>query len=169
MNEMEKIETIARAKELRRADELEESQDLLLSLLEEYPTDPQVLFEMGGAYDVMGYEDKAIPYYEEAIEEGLDGAELQECLICLGSCHRVIGEAQKSVEVLEEAVDQFPDNNSGRVFLALAYYSNDQYEEAVRTLLGLLLSTTEDEDILSYKDTFEYYKDNLDEEWDVED
>lgn len=163
---MDKDETINRAKELRRQDELESSQELLLELLEEYPDDPLVLFEVGGSYDVMGWEDQAIPYYQQAIDAGLTGDALQECLICLGSSLRVVGEHEEAVEVLEEAVEEFPDNHSGRVFLALAYYSNGDYEAAVRTLLALLLETTRDEDILLYADPLDYYKDNLDELWD---
>lgn len=162
---MDKTETIKKAKTLRRQDKLEESQELLLALLEEYPHDPLVLFEVGGSYDVMGWEPDAIPYYEQAVQQGLEGDDLQECLVCLGSSYRVIGESQEAVDILEDAIDQFPDNNSSKAFLALAYYSNDQVEEAMSTLLELLLKTTKDENILTYYDPLDYYKDNLDEVW----
>lgn len=165
---MNKEEGLLRARELRQEDELEESQAVLLELLEEYPKDPQVLFEVGGAFDVMGYESDAIPYYRRAIDEGLEGDELHECLICLGSSHRNVGEFGEAVEVLKDAADQYPDNKSGRAFLALAYYSDERYEEAVRVLIELLLETTSDEDILAYADTLDFYKDNLDEVWDDE-
>lgn len=156
---------IARARELRKQDELEASQALLLDLLSEYPEDPLVLFEVGGSYDVLGEEQEAIEYYEEAIEEGLNGDDLQECLVCLGSSLRVVGESARAVKTLETAVAQFPDNKSGHAFLALAYYSNDQKETAVRTLMGLLLETTQDENIRAYADVLEFYKDNLDTLW----
>lgn len=165
---MDKEETIERAKFLRSEDELEESQALLLELLQAYPNDPLVLFEVGGSYDVMGLEPDAIPYYEQAIDAGLDGSALQECLVCLGSSYRVTGQAEEAVDILEKAVERFPDQNSGRVFLALAYYSNDQNEEAVRLLLDLLIKTTSDEDILVYADPLDYYKDNLDEIWETD-
>jgi tetratricopeptide (TPR) repeat protein len=166
---MDKEEIIERAKLLRREDELQESQALLLELLQEYPEDPLVLFEVGGSYDVMGLEPDAIPYYERAIEAGLDGSALQECLVCLGSSYRVTGQAGDAVGILEKAVERFPDQNSGRVFLALAYYSNGQDDEATRLLLDLLIKTTSDEDILVYADTLDYYKDNLDEMWEIDD
>ncbi|MFZ0546005.1 MAG: tetratricopeptide repeat protein [Candidatus Promineifilaceae bacterium] len=162
---MDKYIAINEAKVLRRDDRLEESQDLLLSLLEEFPHDPQVLFEVGGSYDVMGLEPDAIPYYERAIQQGLEGTDLQECLVCLGSSYRVVGDSKEAVDILEDAVEQFPENNSSKVFLALAYYSNNQEEDAVRTLLELLLTTTKDENILAYADPLDYYKDNLDEIW----
>lgn len=164
---MDKIETITKAKALRREDNLEESQELLLELLEEYPQDPLVLFEVGGSYDVLGLEPEAIPYYEQAIQMGLADEELQECLVCLGSSYRVVGDSQEAVDILEDAIEQFPDNNSSKAFLALAYYSNDQIEEAMSTLLDLLLTTTKDENILAYANPLDYYKDNLDEVWEA--
>lgn len=163
---MDKESTIKRARELRRADELEESQDILLDLLDEYPEDPLVLFEVGGAYDVLGEAPEAIEYYEQAIQQGLTGSDLQECMICLGLNHRAIGQFEQAVEILEEAQEQFPEDNSVRTFLALAYYSDDTPEEAVRLLLDVLLKTTKDEGLLTYKDTLDFYKDNLDEVWD---
>jgi tetratricopeptide (TPR) repeat protein len=162
------LEQIARAQEMRRADELEESQEILLVLLEEYPDEPQVLFEVGGSYDVLGDEREAIPYYRQAIEAGLSGDALLECLICLGSNYRSLGEFEQAIEFLERAAEQFPEDNSGRVFLALAYYSDGREDEAVSTLLDLLLKTTSDENILTYADTLDFYKDHLDEVWDDE-
>ena len=159
-------ETIARAKELRREDELEASQELLLDLLDQAPNSPQVIYEVGGSYDVMGEEKQAIPYYQKAIKAGLEGDDLQECLVCLGSSHRNVGNFEEAVETLEKATAQFPDDNSGKVFLALAYYSDGREDDAVRLLLELLLETTSDEDILAYADPLDYYKDNLDEVWD---
>ncbi|MGB3713833.1 MAG: tetratricopeptide repeat protein [Candidatus Promineifilaceae bacterium] len=158
--------TLARAKELRQADELDDSLELLEELLSEYPEDPHVLFEVGGAYDVLGLEAEAIPHYKNAVEEGLEGGDLQECLICLGSCHRAIGEFQESVDVLEALADKFPDNRAGLPFLALAYYSNQNYKEAVSLLLDIVIDTSSDEDILAYVDPLDYYRDHLDEVWD---
>ena len=161
-----KEERLARARKLRHADELEESQEILLDLLEDYPHDALVLYEVGGSYDVMGEEREAIPYYQRAIEAGLEGDNLQECLICLGSSHRVIGQYDKAIAVLERAVEAFPDKNSGQVFLALAYYSDGREDESVQILLDVLLKTTTDKDILAYADPLDFYKDNLDEVWD---
>lgn len=163
-----KYKRIVQARELRDQDQLEESQAILLALMAEFPEDPLVLYEVGGSYDVMGNQREAISYYEDAVDEGLSGDDLHECLICLGSCHRVIGEFVEAVAALETAVAQFPQNKSGHVFLALAYYSNDQKEAAMRTLLDVLLQTTTNEDILAYADVLEFYKNNLEEVWDEE-
>jgi len=162
---MNKEETIQQARELRREDRLEESQDLLLELLDVYPNDPIVLFEVGGSFDVMGLEPEAMPYYREAIEHGLEGEALAECLICLGSSQRLMGQYEEAVDTLEEAVAKFPDSESTKAFLALAYYSNEQYDDSVALLLDLLIRTTGDDDLQVYADTLDYYKDNLDELW----
>ncbi len=157
---------IARAKELRRNDQLEESQELLLELLEEYDDDPTVLFEVGGSYDVLGEEREAIPYYRKAIDAGLEGDELTECLVCLGSSYRNVGQFEQAIATLEKGAEQFPEDNSMRVFLALAYYSDAREDESVSILLDVLLKTTNDKNILAFADALEYYKDNLDEVWD---
>jgi tetratricopeptide (TPR) repeat protein len=162
-SEIDLLAAIEDARNLRRADELEASQQQLLTLLDEYPDHPLVLFEVGGSYDVMGEEEMAIPYYRRAIEAGLEGSDLQECLVCLGSTLRVTGEVDEAVTILEQAAEEFPERNSGRIFLALAYYSSGKAEMAVSTLLSLLLETTSDQDILAYADALDYYKDNLDE------
>lgn len=162
-DEVDLMAAIERARELRRADNLGASQAELLALMEKYPDHPLVLFEVGGSYDVAGEEEMAIPYYRRAIAAGLDGDDLQECLICLGSTLRITGETEEAVEILEQAVDEFPERNSGRVFLALAQYSNGDPESAISNLLTLLLETTSDEDIMAYADVFEYYRENLDE------
>ena len=159
------IKTIEEAKELRKADELEDSQELLLSLLDSNPDEPIVLFEVGGSYDVMGYEEEAIPFYRQAIEAGLDGPDLLECLICLGISQRAIGEAEQAVEVLESARDQFPEDSAIKAFLSLAYYSDDRFEDAFQLLLELLLTTTNDKQLLEYSDTLDYFRENLDEVW----
>jgi len=162
-NEFDLMTAIEEARNLRRDDDYEASQVLLLELMEKHPNDPLVLFEVGGSYDVLGEEEMAVPYYRQAIAAGLDGDDLQECLICLGSSLRVLGDAEEAVSILEQAVDEFPERNSGRVFLALAHYSNGEMEKAVSALLSLLLKTTADDDILAYADVLDYYVDNLDE------
>lgn len=163
---MNKEEVIEQARALRRDDELEESQALLLDLLDVHPKDPLVLYEVGGAYDVLGEEKNAIPFYRKAISAGLQGDDLQECLICLGSSYRNIGQFTEAVEALEDARKRFPDNNAMKTFLALAYYSDAQEDRAVQLLLELLLATTSDKQILAYEAALDYYKDNLDEIWD---
>lgn len=158
-------ETIARARQLRQDDDLEASQELLLALLNEHQDNALVLYEVGGSYDVLGEEKDAIPYYRQSLDAGLAGADRLECLVCLGICYRNVGQFVRAVDVLETAVEEFPNDNGAAAFLALAYYSHGREDEAVGLLLDLLLTTTRDETILAYADTLDFYKDHLDEIW----
>ncbi len=162
---MNKDETIERARDLRDKDELDASLELLLLLKDEFHEDAMVLFEVGGAYDILGMAPDAIPYYEKAMENGLDDPELEECYVCLGTSHRVIGEFEDSVDVLEQAVENYPESYVAKVFLAIAYYGNGQFSESVQALMNALLDTTADEELQSYSDTLNFFKDNLDEVW----
>ena len=152
---------IAEARALRKQDELDESQTILLELMEDYPSDPLVLFEVGGSYDVMGEEELAVPYYRRALAEGLEDPDRQECLICLGSSLRVIGESEEAVETLQQAAEEYPDLPSIRVFLALALLDDGNEKEAMATLLDVVLKNTESADIQGYSNALEYYRDEL--------
>lgn len=163
---MDKEATLEKIRDLQDEDELEESLTLLLSLLEQYPEDPQILFEIGGVYDLLGSANDAIPYYRQAIDQGLEGSDLQECYICIGICQRAVGDYPESLETLEEAARLFPDDNSIKAFLSLSHYSNNQYHDAIQILLDILLQTSADDAIRDYSDTLEFYKDHLDEIWD---
>lgn len=162
---MDKNSTLKKAKSLRGDDRLDESNELLLTLLAEYPEDPQVLFEVGGSYDLLGLANDAIPHYRRAIDEGLTGADLQECYICFGICQRAVGDFEEALETLEEAADHFEKDNAIKAFLALALYSSGNNSEAVRQLLEIMIATSSDPDIETYSDTLAFYKDNLDEVW----
>ncbi|MEZ4516485.1 MAG: tetratricopeptide repeat protein [Chloroflexota bacterium] len=161
-SEMEDIlARVEEARVLRKQDELEESQELLLSMFQEHPDHPLILFEVGGSYDVIGEEELAIPYYRRALVEGIDGDDRQECLVCLGSSLRVIGESEEAVAILQQAVEEFPNRPSARVFLALALLDEGEEVEAVATLLDVVLKTSNDEDIQAYSGALEYYRDEL--------
>lgn len=161
-NDTESIhKVVERARELRRQDELEESQELLLDLLDDHPDNALVLFEVGGSYDVMGEEEEAIPYYRQALAAGLDGDDRQECLVCLGSTLRVVGETEEAVAALRQAVDEYPDRPSACVFLALALLDDGEENDAVATLLDVILDFTNNEDIQAYAGALEYYRDEL--------
>ena len=92
---MDKNSTLKEAISLRADDRLEESNELLLKLAAEYPDDPQVLFEVGGSFDLLGFANDAIPHYRRAIDEGLTGPDLQECFICFGICQRAVGDLRR--------------------------------------------------------------------------
>lgn len=155
------INRVEEARALRRDDDLDGSQALLLALLEEYPSDPLVLFEVGGSYDVLGEEEMAVPYYRQALDEGLEEPDRQEFLICLGSSLRVVGEAEEAVDVLRQASADYPGLASVKAFLALALLDSGSEQEAVATLLDALLQASDSADVQAYASALEYYRDEL--------
>ncbi|TKI88643.1 tetratricopeptide repeat protein, partial [Bacillus cereus] len=80
----------------------------------------------------MGLETEAVPYYEQAIANGLDGESLCGAYIGLGSTYRCIGEYEKAITVLEAGVKKFPENAPMKVFLSLAKYNVNDQESAMK-------------------------------------
>ena len=85
--------------------------DAFLAVLAEHPDEPEVLYEVGGAYDTAGQEETAAGYYERAMAAGLDGDALRRCLLQYGSTLRNLGRLDESLAVLERARAEFPDSD----------------------------------------------------------
>ena len=113
----------------------------------------------------MGLERASIPFYLRALGQGLSGANLERCLLGLGSTYRVLGEYQKAEETLRRGVKEFPDNRALQVFLAMALYNTQQYKEAMELVLTNLMETTSDERLQYFKRPLVYYASHLDETW----
>src|SRR5678810_552124 len=115
-------EKLALAITLRETEKPEEACQLLLELHSEFPDDPHVNYQCAWIHDLLGLEREAIPFYQTAIQEGLNGDELKSALLGLGSTYRCLGEYQKSIETFQQALTLFPDSQEFKVFLAMAYY-----------------------------------------------
>ena len=116
-------------------------------------------------YDKLGLETEAVPFYERAIELGLPSEDLESALLGLGSTLRALGRYPESLEVLDRAVSEFPDNRALEVFRAMSQYNNGQTKEAAETLLRLLVATTSAPDIRSYQTALDIYSEDLDRTW----
>lgn len=86
------------------------------SLINEFYEGCRSTLSMCLIHDVMGLETEAMPYYEQAIANGLEGESLCGAYIGLGSTYRCIGEYDKAITVLETGLQQFPDNDVMKVF-----------------------------------------------------
>lgn len=129
-----------RAEELLQDGEIQGALDILLESLRENKRNALLNLLAGTCYDHMSEEEKAIPYYEAAIEYGLKDQRLHDALVSLGSSLRITGDYEKSIEVLSDAVRRFPPSISARMFKAISlFYSGrcdlsilDMYE-AIKT------------------------------------
>ncbi|MGO4546287.1 tetratricopeptide repeat protein [Paenibacillus sp. 2TAB23] len=157
---------IERREEGRAKQDLEilsEVREHLLELLSNYPNDAEINYQTGIAYDNSGQGHEAIPYYERALKLGLTGPDLERCLMGLGSTYRYWGYYQKAVVTLRRGLREFPENHAIQVFLAMALYNNQNYEESVELLITNLMETTSDEKLHYFKRGILAYNEDLDE------
>jgi tetratricopeptide (TPR) repeat protein len=158
-------EKLASAIQLRESEKPEEARQLLLEWHSEFPNDPQVNYQCAWVHDLLGLEHEAIPFYEKAIQSGLDSNDLKSALPGMGSTYRCIGEYHKSIDTFQYALTLFPNAHEFNVFLAMAYYNIGQHAEAMEMLLNSLVNTSKDEGILHYQRAIRFYSDKLNQTW----
>lgn len=112
--------------------------DAFLAVLAEHPDEPEVLYEVGGAFDTAGDEERALGYYERAMALGLEGDTRRRCLLQYGSTLRNLGRHDESIAAFERARAEFPESDSLRVFHALTLHAAGRSDAAVATLLELV-------------------------------
>lgn len=144
---------------------LEEARTLLLDLVAAYPDDAEITFQTAVVHDNLGLEQEAIPFYIQALAQGLSGADLERALLGLGSTYRGLGNYQQAEETLRRGVKEFPHNRALQVFLAMALYNTQHYKEAMELVLTNLMETTSDEKLQYFKRPLTYYASHLDETW----
>lgn len=158
-------EKLASAIKLRESEHHEEARKMLLALHSEFPEDPQVNYQCAWIHDLLGLEREAIPFYEKAIQTGLNGDDLKSALLGMGSTYRCIGEYQASIDTFQHALKLFPDSQEFKVFLGMAYYNMAEYAKAMELLLNSLADTSRDEGILRYRRAIRFYSDKLNQIW----
>jgi hypothetical protein len=159
------LDKLATAVRLRESGEHEEARRLLVELSAAYPHDPRVQFQTAWVHDALGREREAVPFYEQALELGLAGAERSGALLGLGSTWRTLGEYEKATATLRQGVQEFPEMRAMEVFLAMSLYNQGIYHEAMQRLLRVIVDTADDESIYAYERAIDFYAGNLDETW----
>ncbi|MED5075289.1 tetratricopeptide repeat protein [Anoxybacillus geothermalis] len=155
-----------KAIKLIEAKRYEEAQTILQSLLDAHPQDGAIYFYYATALDALGLERKAIPYYEKAIDYGIEGELRQRAFIQLGSSYRCIGEYDKAANVLGRGLKEFPENAALQAFLAMTLYHMREEKRAVSMLIHALVASSSDPWIKKYEKALTFYADHLDEVWD---
>ena len=67
--------------------------------------------------------------------------------------------------MFDQAVVEFADDRSLKVFRALTLYNLGKAEDSVSELLVQLLDTTNDQSIKAYEKALRFYSDKLNETW----
>lgn len=152
---------LAKAIELRTQKQFTKAEKIFCELISEYPESGETFYHYAWLCDNMERELEAYPKYEKALELGLEKEDLEGCYLGLGSTYRCIGEYEKSVNLLEKAISEFPENGEFKVFKAMSLYNLNNYEEAMKILLNLIGETSNDRGIQNYRKAIKYYSDKL--------
>ncbi|WP_427138809.1 tetratricopeptide repeat protein [Psychrobacillus psychrodurans] len=159
------IKEIEEAIILRNNGMKNESNELLLKLVEKYPSNASIFYQCAWSFDILGEETKAVAFYEKAIDLGLPNDEMEGAIIGLGSTYRALGDYEKSKRVFIRGIELFPNNKAIQVFYAITLYNLSDHSNATELLLEVLLETTEDKQILEYERALKFYSKHLDDVW----
>lgn len=150
---------------LRDEGKNEKWNQVMVELVKEFPLEPQIQYLCAWSFDRLGKEKEAVPHYESAIALGLTGEDLEGAYLGIGSTYRTLGKYLESKEVLEKGIKNFPNNHGLKVFYAMTLYNLNEHAKAMELLLISLVETTNNEDILRYKNAIQFYSDKLNQTW----
>ena len=156
---------LLKAIQLRKENKPDQAMLLLQELLNSNPDDPNINYQMAWTCDFIGKESEAVPFYKKAIDKGLSGEDRKGAILGLGSTYRCLGEYEKSLKIFDQAVVEFADDRSLKVFRALTLFNLGKYEDSVGELLLQLLDATNDQSIKLYDKALRFYSNKLNEAW----
>lgn len=159
------MNNVKRALQYRDEGKLQESNELLLKLVVNDPNNAELNYQCAWSFDVLGKEAVAVPFYEKALEIGLNDSDTLGATIGLGSTYRTLGQYKKSKLVFEKGIDRFPHNNALKTFYSMTLYNLGENKKAMEILLTCIVETTNDTDIALYKRAIGFYADKLDNTW----
>jgi len=113
----------------------------LETLLVELPDgSPTASFERAAVFDSFGHADRAVPLYQTALADGLDGERRRRAVIQMSSSMRNLGDAQRAVDLLTAELALPADHLTGAVHatLALALTDVGRTREAVAVAVTAL-------------------------------
>ncbi len=144
----DRLETIFSA---RDRENMQPTIDAFLAVLAEHPDHPEVLYQVGGAYDTDGQESVAEGYYQRALEAGLDGESLRKCYLQYGSTLRNLGELERSAEMFRAGRVHFPTSLSLGVFELLTLHAQGRHHAALSSALTLFADHVDSPELARYE------------------
>lgn len=156
---------LSKAIELRDEGKLTESNEILMAMAKDDPKSAEINYQCAWSFDILGKEADAVPYYEKALQLGLNDEDALGATIGLGSTYRTLGRYKKSKAVFESGLARFPENNALKAFYAMTLYNVEEHVKAMEILLTCLVKTSNDPDITSFRRAIGFYADKLDKTW----
>ncbi|MBX0356928.1 tetratricopeptide repeat protein [Halobacillus sp. Nhm2S1] len=145
--------------------ELEKARVEALDHLKVDEENAEVNYLCAVSHDAQGMEREAIPFYEKAIDHGIQGDRRTQAYIQLGSSLRCTGKYHEAREVLEKGAREFSGNPAIKVFHAMTLYNLEQSPEAVKQLLTVLGSHADSPWMKKYRKAISFYAGRLDQTW----
>lgn len=159
----EREATLSQAIRLRQQGQSVQAREQLLILAKQYPHDVEIAYQTAWTHDVLGLEDEAVPFYEQALGgPGLPEEDRHGAFLGLGSTYRVLGRYALSEQTLRSGLEEFPQDVTLQAFLAMVLYNTGETREAVGVLLKALTATSSDRRMQGYRRAIEHYADDLD-------
>lgn len=143
--------------ELRKQGEIEESRNVLFSLVDSIDLRGAVYLNIAWSYDNQGREKDALDYYILSLNEKLSDNEKFEATFGLACTYRCLGELHKSESIFNQLRRAYPDATEVIPFYALCLSSLGRKDDAIRLLFDLILENPSTEAILAYKKTLSEY------------
>ena len=154
---MSSIEEEQKALNMIRAGDWAGARPILVKLCKENPENASLHYRAACAHDTLGLEKEAVPFYEAALRLGLTGDELEGAYVGLGSTYRLLGEFSKSIEVLLEGSNKFPDSQCMKVFEAMTLHESGRHNLAVAMLLHCIADKPGDRSVALYRRAIQQY------------
>lgn len=162
MDTRSRDELLAEAVDLRTQGEAERARERLVALADRHPHDAEVAYQTAWTHDALGLEAEAVAYYERALAgPDLSAEDRLGALVGLGSTFRILGRYEEAVETLRGGLVEFPGDGALRTFLAMALFNTERHDEAMRILLELLATTSEDPRVRAYRRAVAHYAKDL--------
>ena len=111
------------------------------ALVAERADTAEALLEAAGARDYLGLESEAEPLYRAALARGLTGDREAQATIQLASTLRNLGEVDESIALLQQRLEEHPDDAwaaPALAFLSLALASHGDHVAATSVALTAL-------------------------------
>ncbi len=135
-----------------RNDKAHRNLTLLFKELEQAPTDPYILYQIGKSYFFIQDYNNAISYFEKAMEQSLDTRlnYVRSMISTFGYC-LIYTEQYANALMLEGVYDDFCDDADYNFVLGLIYMYNARFQDAVNSfLLATTITKCDVEGVNSY-------------------
>lgn len=148
--------------QLKKQGRYPEATELAQQMLQQFPLDAKLHYQLACLYDVQGFEQQAIPCYLSALQYELPVPLRQEAWLGLGSTYRALGKYQKSLAAFDDGLNEFPQAKEITLFRAMTLYNLGETRQAVADLLLLLAETSAHGEISRYQHAIRQYAADLD-------